>query len=90
MRLPIVFRSAQYRFDWALEITDSGQEGARVGYLPVAITAACPDWRSVASLAVNAVSSAHSKRAYAKALKDGSGANPECGGGPSGRLVVDR
>ena len=29
-----------------------------------------PDWRSVASLAIDAVSSAHSKRAYEKALKD--------------------
>jgi site-specific recombinase XerD len=38
--------------------------------LAVAITAACPDWRSVASLAVEAVSSEHSKRAYQKALKD--------------------
>jgi hypothetical protein len=38
--------------------------------LAVAITAAPPDWRSVASLAVHAVSSEHSKRAYAKALKD--------------------
>jgi hypothetical protein len=38
--------------------------------LAVAITAACPDWHSVASLAVDAVSSQHSKRAYAKALKD--------------------
>jgi site-specific recombinase XerD len=36
----------------------------------VAITAAPPDWRSVASLAVDAVSSEHSKRAYQKALKD--------------------
>jgi hypothetical protein len=32
--------------------------------LAVAITAASPDWRSVASLAVDAVSSEHSKRAY--------------------------
>jgi integrase len=38
--------------------------------LAVAITAILPDWRSVASLAVDAVSSAHSKRAYEKALKD--------------------
>jgi len=38
--------------------------------LAVAIPAASPDWRSVASLAVDAVSSAHSKRAYQKALKD--------------------
>ena len=38
--------------------------------LAVAVPAASPDWRSVASLAVDAVSSEHSKRAYAKALKD--------------------
>ena len=38
--------------------------------LAVAVTAACPDWRSVASLAVDAVSSAPSKRAYQKALRD--------------------
>jgi hypothetical protein len=38
--------------------------------LAVAVTAACPDWRSVASLGVDDVSSAHSKRAYEKALKD--------------------
>jgi site-specific recombinase XerC len=38
--------------------------------LAVAIAIPCPDWRSVASLAVDAVSSAHSKRAYQKALKD--------------------
>jgi len=38
--------------------------------LAVAITAGRPDWRSVASLAVDAVSSAHSNRAYQKALKD--------------------
>src|SRR5215831_9162021 len=38
--------------------------------LAVAITVPHPDWRSVTSLAVDAVSSAHSKRAYAKALKD--------------------
>ena len=38
--------------------------------LAVAITVPRPDWRSVASLAVDAVSSAHSKRAYEKALKD--------------------
>jgi hypothetical protein len=31
---------------------------------------ATSDWRSVASLAVDAVSSAHSKRAYQKASKD--------------------
>ena len=38
--------------------------------LAVAVPAGYRDWRSVASLAVNAVSSAHSKRAYEKALKD--------------------
>jgi hypothetical protein len=38
--------------------------------LAVAVAPGRPDWRSVASLAVDAVSSAHSKRAYAKALKD--------------------
>jgi hypothetical protein len=38
--------------------------------LAVAIAAAPPDWRSVASLAVEAVSSEHSRRAYEKALKD--------------------
>ena len=38
--------------------------------LAVAIPAGYRDWRSVASLAVDAVSSAHSKRAYEKALKD--------------------
>jgi len=38
--------------------------------LAVAIPGGYPDWRSVASLAVDAVSSAHSKRAYEKALKD--------------------
>ena len=36
----------------------------------VAITVLHPDWRSVASLAVDAVSSGHSQRAYQKALKD--------------------
>ena len=36
----------------------------------VAVPAGYRDWRSVASLAVDAVSSAHSKRAYEKALKD--------------------
>jgi len=38
--------------------------------LAVAVPAGYRDWRSVALLAVNAVSSAHSKRAYEKALKD--------------------
>ena len=38
--------------------------------LAVAVPAGYRDWRSVASLAVDAVSSAHSKRAYEKALKD--------------------
>ena len=38
--------------------------------LAVAVPAGYRDWRSVASLAVDAVSSAHSKRAYQKALKD--------------------
>lgn len=38
--------------------------------LAVAIPTGYPDWRSVASLAVEAVSSAHSKRAYEKALQD--------------------
>jgi site-specific recombinase XerD len=38
--------------------------------LAVAVPAGYRDWRSVASLAVAAVSSAHSKRAYEKALKD--------------------
>jgi site-specific recombinase XerC len=38
--------------------------------IAVAIAIPRPDWRSVASLAVDAVSSAHSKRAYQKALKD--------------------
>jgi hypothetical protein len=38
--------------------------------LAAAITAASPDWRSGTSLAVDAVSSEHSKRAYAKPLKD--------------------
>src|SRR5262252_4719004 len=38
--------------------------------LAVAITVRHPDWRSVASLAVDAVSSGHSKRAYEKALQD--------------------
>jgi integrase len=46
------------------------RRGALSETLTVAITAAPPDWRSVASLAVDAVSSAHSKRAYEKALKD--------------------
>jgi hypothetical protein len=36
----------------------------------VAVPAGYRDWRSVASLAIDAVSSAHSKRAYEKALKD--------------------
>ena len=36
----------------------------------VAVPAGYPDWRSVVSLAVDAVSSAHSKRAYEKALQD--------------------
>ena len=36
----------------------------------VAVPAGYRDWRSVASLAVDAVSSAHSKRAYEKALQD--------------------
>src|SRR5262249_42859823 len=38
--------------------------------LAVAVPAGYRDWRSVASLAIDAVSSAHSKRAYEKALKD--------------------
>ena len=38
--------------------------------LAVTVSAGYRDWRSVASLAVDAVSSAHSKRAYEKALKD--------------------
>jgi hypothetical protein len=38
--------------------------------LAVAVPAAYRDWRSFASLAVDAVSSAHSNRAYEKALKD--------------------
>jgi hypothetical protein len=38
-------------------------------YLLLSITAASPDWRSVASLAVDAVSSQHSKRAYQKAIE---------------------
>jgi len=38
--------------------------------LAVAITAECPDWCSVASLAVDAVSSAHPQLAYQKPLKD--------------------
>jgi len=38
--------------------------------LAVAISAGYRDWRSVASPAVDAVSSARSKRAYEKALKD--------------------
>ena len=38
--------------------------------LAVAVPAGYRDWRSVASLAVDAVSSVHSKRAYEKALKD--------------------
>ena len=38
--------------------------------LAVAVSAGYRDWRSVASLAVDAVSSEHSKRAYEKALKD--------------------
>jgi hypothetical protein len=38
--------------------------------LPSRLPAASPDWRSVASVAVDAVSSEHSKRAYQKALKD--------------------
>jgi len=37
--------------------------------LAVAVPAGYRDWRSVASLAIDAVSSAHSKRAYEKALK---------------------
>jgi len=60
---------AQYRFEWAT--SDDGHEGqVSDNTLAVAIPAASPDWRSVASLAVDAVSSAHSKRAYQKALKD--------------------
>src|SRR5499427_6941352 len=38
--------------------------------LAVVVPAGYRDWRSVASLAIDAVSSAHSKRAYEKALKD--------------------
>ena len=38
--------------------------------LAVAVPAEYRDWRSVATLAVDAVSSAHSKRAYQKALQD--------------------
>jgi site-specific recombinase XerD len=38
--------------------------------LAVAVPAGYRDWRSIASLAVDAVSSAHSKRAYEKALND--------------------
>ena len=38
--------------------------------LAIPVPAGYRDWRSVASLAVDAVSSAHSKRAYQKALKD--------------------
>jgi hypothetical protein len=38
--------------------------------LAVAVPGSYRDWRSVASLAIDAVSSAHSKRAYEKALKD--------------------
>ena len=38
--------------------------------LAVAIAVERPDWRYVPSLAVDAVSSVHSKRAYGKALKD--------------------
>ena len=36
----------------------------------VAVPAGYRNWRSVASLAIEAVSSEHSKRAYEKALKD--------------------
>jgi site-specific recombinase XerD len=38
--------------------------------LAVAVPAGYRDWRSVASLAIDSVSSPHSKRAYEKALKD--------------------
>jgi integrase len=38
--------------------------------LAVAVPAGYRDWRSVASLAIDAVSSSHSKRTYEKALKD--------------------
>ena len=38
--------------------------------LVVAVPARYRDWRSVATLAIDAVSSAHSKRAYEKALQD--------------------
>ena len=50
-------------------MTGSGRRMS-VNALAVAVPAAYRDWRSVASLAVDAVSSAHSKLAYEKALKD--------------------
>jgi hypothetical protein len=66
----VFFRDpAQLRFDW--ETADGRQEGhVSDNALAVAIPVPRPDWRSVASLAVHAVSSAHSKRAYEKALQD--------------------
>ena len=62
---------AQSSFDWSRETSEGGQEG-RVSdnAFAVAIAVPRPDWRSVAFLAVDFVSSAHSKRAYQKALKD--------------------
>ena len=61
----------QSTFEWLRKPQTAAKRGhVSDNTLAVAITAGSPDWRSVASLAVDAVSSAHSERAYEKALKD--------------------
>jgi hypothetical protein len=58
--------------------------------LSVAVAAGSLDWRSVASLAVDAVSYVHSQRAYKKALKDFVAWYPAEARPPFSRAVVQQ